>query len=35
QFVKSDKLTVSAIVPWKTDDETVLREACQTRASAL
>ncbi|GJW85881.1 retrotransposon protein, putative, ty1-copia subclass [Tanacetum coccineum] len=29
------QLTVSAVVPWETDDESVLREACQTRASAL
>ncbi|GJW79678.1 hypothetical protein Tco_0143653 [Tanacetum coccineum] len=29
------QLTVLAVVPWETDDESVLREACQTRASAL
>ncbi|GJS09083.1 hypothetical protein Tco_0365879 [Tanacetum coccineum] len=29
------QLTISAVVPWETDGESVLREACQTRASAL
>ncbi|GJW65363.1 hypothetical protein Tco_0117247 [Tanacetum coccineum] len=29
------QLTVSAVVHWETDGESVLREACQTRASAL
>ncbi|GJY18846.1 hypothetical protein Tco_0390337 [Tanacetum coccineum] len=29
------QLTVLAVVPWETDGESILREACQTRASAL
>ncbi|GJZ27554.1 EEIG1/EHBP1 N-terminal domain-containing protein [Tanacetum coccineum] len=29
------QLTVSVVVPWETDNKSVLREACQTRASAL
>ncbi|GKD47505.1 hypothetical protein Tco_1276481 [Tanacetum coccineum] len=34
-FSPTIQLTVSAVVPWETDGESVLREACQTRVSAL
>ncbi|GJV43395.1 hypothetical protein Tco_1427931 [Tanacetum coccineum] len=34
-FSPTIQLTVSAVVPWETDSESVLREACQTRASSL
>nr|GEU85676.1 hypothetical protein [Tanacetum cinerariifolium] len=29
------QLTVSFVVPWETNGESVLKEACQTRTSAL
>ncbi|GJT21725.1 hypothetical protein Tco_0891662 [Tanacetum coccineum] len=33
KYVKSGCTTALDVVPWKTDGESVLREACQTRAS--